>query len=46
VSPSTIRRKIHCGELDALRVGARGGLRVQPEALTKLLIKYQPNGDD
>ena len=40
VSPRTIRRAIDAGELEALDLPFRVGLRVRPEALEKL---YQDN---
>jgi excisionase family DNA binding protein len=40
VHPSTIRRAIHSGELDAVRLGPNGGFRVPCEALEEFVTPY------
>ena len=37
VNPSTIRRAIHAGDLEALRLGPAGRYRVTRQALTQFL---------
>ena len=38
VHPSTIRRHIHAGELEAVRLGHGGRYRVSREALAEFLV--------
>ena len=46
VHPSTIRRAIHGGELEAVRLGTRGGYRVTRDALERFLRPVtHENGD-
>jgi excisionase family DNA binding protein len=40
VHPSTIRRAIHSGELDAVRLGPNGRFRVPREALEEFVTPY------
>jgi excisionase family DNA binding protein len=41
VSPITVRRRIATGELQAVRVGQRGAVRIPESALARLLRPYQ-----
>jgi excisionase family DNA binding protein len=41
VSADTVRRRIEAGELEALRVGVNGGVRIPERNVDALLVPYQ-----
>lgn len=43
VHPSTIRRAVHSGELEAVRLGPNGRVRVPREALAEFVRPYSEN---
>jgi len=42
VAPVTIRRRIRDGQLEAMRVGARGGIRIPERSLDALVQPVTP----
>lgn len=45
-SPATIYRRIHAGELEAVRLGDRGPIRIRPESLEALIRPVAARGEE
>ena len=45
-SPASIRRRVNDGQLLALRIGRTGPLRIEQDAVERLLRPARPSGED